>query len=104
MSDRTVFRGAMLFDGTSDVLAGPLDVLVDGNTIEALAAPGLPVDNALAIECAGRTLMPGLIDLHTHPTLNVPWRMPGANSPWIRGMMLAKTLEMYLRHGFTTIR
>jgi imidazolonepropionase-like amidohydrolase len=94
----------MVFDGTSDGLVGPFDVLVSGNTIETIAAPGLAVDGAMAIECAGRTLMPGLIDLHTHPTLNVPWRMTGANSPWIRGMVLAKTLEMYLEHGFTTIR
>lgn len=104
MPDRTVFRSAMVFDGTSDGLAGPLDVLVSGNAIEAIAAPGLAVDGASEIGCAGGTLMPGLIDLHTHPTLNVPWRMQGANSHWIRGMVLAKTLEMYLKHGFTTIR
>jgi imidazolonepropionase-like amidohydrolase len=103
--DRIVFRGARVFDGRAESLAGPVDVVVEGDTIAAITAPGVRVDEpAATLDCGNRTLMPGLIDLHTHPTLNIPWRMPGASSPWVRGMALAKTLEMYLEHGFTTIR
>jgi imidazolonepropionase-like amidohydrolase len=104
MPDRTVFRNVHVFDGVTDGLTDLVDVVVEENRIGSLAPAGVAADGAVEVGCGGRTLMPGLIDLHTHPLLNVPWRMPGAQSLWVRGMTLAKTLEMYLEHGFTTIR
>lgn len=44
----------------------PVDVLVDDGQIAAIGA-SLPVpDDAEVIEAAGRILLPGLVDLHTH--------------------------------------
>ncbi|TDC75050.1 amidohydrolase family protein [Streptomyces hainanensis] len=58
---RTLIRDVRVFDGERAV-RGRADVLVDGETI---AAPdGRPVD--VVVEGAGRTLLPGLIDAHTH--------------------------------------
>jgi imidazolonepropionase-like amidohydrolase len=64
-----VFENVRIFDGTSQELSAPSNVLVVGNTIqsissEPLAAPeGVP---EIRIAGDGRTLMPGLIDAHVH--------------------------------------
>ncbi len=59
-----VVRGALVFDGTRSL--GVADVLVAGGKIAAVgrsltAPPGTP-----EVPGAGRTLLPGLIDSHTH--------------------------------------
>jgi imidazolonepropionase-like amidohydrolase len=99
-----LFRDVRVFDGrTPRLTAG--NVLVEGNTIAAVSPQEIPAcDGVTVIDGGGRTLAPGLIDLHTHPLQDLPWRMLRSAGPWMLGMALAKTLEMYLRHGFTTIR
>ncbi len=68
-SARTVFVNGSIFDGTG---APPLpgDLVVRGNTIEHVAVGGgverLPGDTV--IDCAGRTVMPGLVESHSHLT------------------------------------
>jgi imidazolonepropionase-like amidohydrolase len=58
-----------IFDGTSDRLSAPSNVLVVGNVIKSISGAAI-VDPAAAtavrIRGGGRTLMPGLIDAHTH--------------------------------------
>ena len=57
-----------IFDG-SDILTPPSSVLVLGNRIRAVAAGPVPVPaeaTVTRIAGRGRTLMPGLIDAHTH--------------------------------------
>ena len=62
-----IFQNASILDGTG-TLPWRGDVLVEGNRIGALAPAGrlAPHQDALAIECNGATLMPGLIESHTH--------------------------------------
>lgn len=60
--------GARLFDADSAVVRENMTVLVVGDTIEAVGRDGtikLPNDVHL-IEAAGKTLLPGLWDMHTH--------------------------------------
>lgn len=62
-----VLVGGRLFDGTG-AAARPATVLVRGKTIAAILKPGdrnWPAD-AVVHDVAGKTVMPGLIDLHTH--------------------------------------
>jgi imidazolonepropionase-like amidohydrolase len=100
-----LFREANVFDGRSATLLERADVLVEGDTITAVHQGRLDVAEGVTIvDCAGRTLMPGLIDLHTHPSFNLPVDRTTDATLWLRGMSLAKTLEMYLAQGFTTIR
>ncbi|HET6636642.1 MAG TPA: dihydroorotase, partial [Streptomyces sp.] len=48
------------------VLGGePQDVLIDGSVIEAVGT-GLSDEGAQVVEAAGKVLLPGLVDLHTH--------------------------------------
>src|SRR5215216_2464034 len=100
-----LFREANVFDGRSATLLERSDVLVEGDTITAVHQGRLEVaEGVTVVDCAGRTLMPGLIDLHTHPSFNLPVDRTTDATLWLRGMSLAKTLEMYLAQGFTTIR
>jgi imidazolonepropionase-like amidohydrolase len=64
-----LFENVRVFDGKSDRLAAPANVLVVGNTISRISPDPIapPADAAVTrIDGGGRTLMPGLIDAHTH--------------------------------------
>ena len=58
-----------IFDGMSNRLSGPSNVLVVGNVIKTISSSPIaapPAVSATRIRGGGRTLMPGLIDAHTH--------------------------------------
>ncbi len=83
----TLFRQATLFDGSGkEPQTG--DVLVRDGRVAAIG-PDLAVPaGARVIDCAGRWLMPGLLDIHTHLDLEVE---------------LAPELPEAVRHGTTTV-
>jgi imidazolonepropionase-like amidohydrolase len=68
---KTLFTNTMIFEGTTKELL-PGEVLVQGNRIYAVAAPGesLPREGAQVIDAGGATLMPGMVNTHAHPTYN----------------------------------
>src|SRR5687768_7234722 len=71
----TLCQNVRLFDGKSSVLTGPSNVLVSGNRIERISTDPIPADRSattVLIEGGGRTLMPGLIDMHWHTMLVRP--------------------------------
>lgn len=60
----TLIRNVAVFDGTK--LHAPQDVLIDGPVIVAVgSALGTPA-GATVVDGSARTLLPGLIDAHTH--------------------------------------
>ena len=63
----TVFRNARIIDGTGDAPFSA-DVRVVGNRIAAIERNARPSagDAADVVDCAGATLMPGLIEPHAH--------------------------------------
>ncbi|MBW4697795.1 MAG: amidohydrolase family protein [Aphanocapsa lilacina HA4352-LM1] len=64
-----VFEKVRIFDGTSDQLSSPLNVLVVGNKIQKISTASIsaPAGTVVTrINGEGRVLMPGLIDNHTH--------------------------------------
>jgi imidazolonepropionase-like amidohydrolase len=62
----TYLRCGRLFDGTSATLRPGIGVVVRGDTIVDVGA-GLPVpDGATVVDLGGFTVLPGLIDAHTH--------------------------------------
>lgn len=64
---RTIFRDATLLDGSGE-RPYRADVLVDGERIAAVARGGLAAAtiDATIVACDGRTLMPGLVEPHSH--------------------------------------
>lgn len=64
---RTVLRGGRIIDPASG-LDQVGDVVVDDGVIVAVAppAPLPPVDGEVVVDCAGRLVTPGLLDLHVH--------------------------------------
>jgi imidazolonepropionase-like amidohydrolase len=104
---RLWLSGARLFDGTGATVREASGVLVQDGRIAAVghAADGVP-DGASVVELAGRTLLPGLIDAHTHITVRRPTPDPGAEplAPAADAHYLAADLRETLRRGITTVR
>jgi imidazolonepropionase-like amidohydrolase len=61
---KTLFTNVQVFDGVTDGRSA-VDVLVQGNLIKQVGA-GIDAPGATVIDGGGRTLMPGLIEMHTH--------------------------------------
>ncbi|RSM76974.1 dihydropyrimidinase [Kibdelosporangium aridum] len=60
---RILITGGTVLSSTGAVQA---DVLVDGETIAALSAPGISWDADKVIDATGKYVLPGGIDAHTH--------------------------------------
>src|SRR4051812_41151448 len=68
----TLFENVRIFDGKGAALSTPSNVLIRGNVIELISTQPIPVDrraDTRVIDGGGRTLMPGLIDVHWHAML-----------------------------------
>ena len=65
-----VIRGARVLD-IEGYRAAFADVLIDGDTISEVGAPGMAVPDCEEIDAAGRLLIPGLINAHTHGQNNL---------------------------------
>jgi Imidazolonepropionase and related amidohydrolases len=103
----TLFRNVRIFDGTSEELSGPSNVLVEGNTIATISQE--PIDTGSAgvtiIEGDGRVLMPGLIDAHWHAMLirNTPAQTIYGDVGY-NNITAADEATDTLMRGFTTVR
>lgn len=66
-----LFTNAAIFEGSEKTLR-PGEVAVEGNRIVSVAAPNerLPRAGREVVDCGGATLMPGLINTHSHLTYN----------------------------------
>jgi imidazolonepropionase-like amidohydrolase len=103
-----LFQNVHVFDGTSDRLSKPMNVLVRGNRIERISATPIPTDRLpepIVIDGGGRTLMPGLIDAHWH-TMFVRPTLTGLMTDDLGYTNLAAGVEASdtLMRGFTTVR
>ena len=103
---RTLFTNCAVFDGVADSLAEGRNVLIEDNLIASISDTSLSADGAMVIDCGGRTLMPGLIDAHTHLYMNMPGGVGGMEAgTWDEiGARAAHMANEYLYSGFTTVR
>lgn len=100
-----LFRNCRIFDGESEVLRDGLDVLIDGGVIGSIAPAVEAAPPTEVIDCAGRVLMPGLIDAHVHviaamADLNANMMQPSS----LAALRAAKIMHAMLMRGFTTVR
>jgi imidazolonepropionase-like amidohydrolase len=97
-----VIRGAILIDGTGAPPVGPVDIVVEGNKIQAVRSagtPGLPPRPNRApekpeheIDATGMYVLPGFVSMHEHAG-GAP-KNPDAEYPF----------KLWLAHGVTTVR
>jgi imidazolonepropionase-like amidohydrolase len=105
--NRVLFTNVNVFDGHSEALLNGMNVLVEGNLIAEVTSGSIGAGNATVIDGGGRTLMPGLVDLHSHLLANGDGGLVDleANFTWedlaIREAAMAK---LFLMDGFTTVR
>jgi imidazolonepropionase-like amidohydrolase len=104
----TLFQGVRIFDGKSDGLSSTTNVLVRGNMINRVSSDPLPtnaIPGADVIAGDGRTLMPGLIDMHWHTMLvrPTPAALLTGDIGHLNLLAGAEATETLLR-GFTTVR
>jgi imidazolonepropionase-like amidohydrolase len=100
-----LFTNARIFDATG---AQPYsgELLVQGNRIARVGRSGrtAATPNAAVVDCGGATLMPGLVEAHTHfswndqPGLSAIQRMPTEEHI----LWCAHIAERYLSMGFTS--
>jgi imidazolonepropionase-like amidohydrolase len=103
---RTLIRNAQVFDA-SGAAPYPADVLVEGNRIRAVATDLGTLDaiGADIIDATGMTLMPGMVEGHSHPTftgVNQPAEL-GEIPPEEHLILTIKNTRLMLDHGFTSL-
>src|SRR5262245_13638639 len=104
----TLFQNVRIFDGKVGQLSGPSHVLVRRNKIERISATPITTDrraDTVLIDGRGRTLMPGLIDMHWHAMLvrPTPAAAMGADVGYTNLVAGAEAADTLMR-GFTTVR
>lgn len=103
-----VIRAARLIDGRGGNVVAPAVVIVRGNRIESVG--GAVPAGAQIIDLGDMTLLPGLIDAHTHALLqgditaeDYDKQLFRESLPY-RALRATRALKIALDHGFTTIR
>ncbi|HVJ07438.1 MAG TPA: amidohydrolase family protein [Acidisarcina sp.] len=102
---KTVVICGNLFDGLSDTLLGPTEILIEGNTIVELSGSvGRPA-GAKIYDLSDRTVSPGFIDTHVHLCVDgmnlARQTLQCSTAKALAGLHHA---QQYMRYGFTTLR
>jgi imidazolonepropionase-like amidohydrolase len=104
MSATVVICGRM-FDGTSEELNGPVEILVENNRITSIARSVKQARGAQVIDLSDRTVSPGFIDTHVHLTMDAAnlsqQTLESSAGKALKGLSLARE---YMSYGFTTLR
>ncbi len=104
----TLLHNVRIFDGSGSALSAPSQVLVRGNRIERIVPAAAALERpagATLIDGGGRTLMPGLIDMHWHTMLVRP-----AHAELLTidvgylNLLAGAEASATLMRGFTTVR
>lgn len=106
-------RAGNLFDSEAGRMVGPRDILIRGQRVaevgQGLAAP----EGATIIDLGRCSVIPGLIDVHTHLLLeqrereglsDVAARDQGVDGDVYRTLVGAQRARQYLEAGFTAVR
>ena len=80
------------------------NILIKNNKIEKISKEDIILDNEEIYDCEGKTLLPGLIDAHTHIAGLSHYNPRIALNSMQLLIEAAKNTQKYLEYGFTTIR
>lgn len=107
-AETLVVSAARMLDVEKGSVAGPVRVVIRDGLIESINPKLLPAD-ARVLELGDRTLMPGLLDMHTHLTLDFFTGSYWVTAPVLQSatdwaIMGVQFAEQTLQAGFTTVR
>jgi len=100
---KKVFKNAIIFDGTK-VHRG--DLLIENSIIKGIYKEIIE-KNCEVIDCNGKTIIPGLLDLHVHTIILTDEEVKeGVNVKTVASSILRgeRNLQEAVRYGVTTIR
>jgi len=94
-----------VFDGLSDALTGPAEILVEGNRISRVEPSVGRPPGAQVIDLSDRTVSPGFIDTDVHLTTDATnlaaQTLESSAAKALKGLSIAR---QYMSYGFTTLR
>ncbi|MFO7941096.1 MAG: amidohydrolase family protein [Bacillota bacterium] len=100
----TVIRNARVFDGIRTPCFDG-DVWFEGNAIREIGEDIIVPEGTAEMDASGMTLMPGLIDLHTHLSYHEPGVSPAeAQSISDATLRALEKMRFYLESGITSVR
>ena len=94
-----------VFDGISDSLTGPAEILVKDNMIAEIGHSVERPPEARVIDLSERTVSPGFIDTHVHLTMDASnlavQTLQSSAAKALKGLNIARE---YMNYGFTSLR
>ena len=100
-----LIKNVNIFDGENEKLIMGQDVLIEANLIKKIGKSLMANKDANIIDGGGRTLMPGLIDMHTHLMFRYGARVMMTDfDAQSAGAAAMETLQLYMQMGYTTVR
>ena len=115
-AETLVISNATLIDGSGAAPVVGVNIVVKGEYINSVGENLNETDAIVVIDASGLTVMPGLIDMHTHPTFEVRMNKPKMPFPDPKAMpssdaemrefiasRLPRRLNKFLEGGITTV-
>jgi imidazolonepropionase-like amidohydrolase len=103
---RAILCGALIDGRSATARRGPLAIVIEGDRIVKVGGRDIVPKNAEVIDLGGATVLPGLMDLHSHPLIatdsyqidNLRW------SSATKALRALKAAQANLAAGWTTLR